>query len=68
MSNEVDKAAEEFVEALVDVFEASKSGSASLELRSRLAKARANAEKWLSTPQYGEAVFKAARIAGWDWT
>ena len=45
MSNEIDKASEEFVEALADVFEASKSGSASLELRSRLAKARANAER-----------------------
>jgi hypothetical protein len=45
MSNEIDKASEEFVEALAAVFEASKSGSASLELRSRLAKARANAKK-----------------------
>ena len=68
MSNEVDKASEEFVEALAAVLEASKSGSASLELRSHLAKARANAKKWLSTPQYDEAVFKAARIMGWDWS
>jgi cytochrome c1 len=67
MSNEIDKASEEFVEALADVFEACKSGSASLELTSRLAKARANAKKWLSTSQYDEAVFKAARIVGWDW-
>ena len=68
MSNEVDKASEEFVEALAAVLEASKSGSASLELRSHLAKARANAKKWLGTPQYDEAVFKAARIMGWDWS
>jgi len=68
MSNEVDKASKEFVEALAAVLEASKSGSASLELRSHLAKARANAKKWLSTPQYDEAVFKAARIVGWDWS
>jgi hypothetical protein len=38
MSNEIDKASEEFVEALADVFEASKSGSPSLELVSHLAK------------------------------
>jgi hypothetical protein len=68
MSNEIDKATEEFVEALADVLGASKSGSPSLELRSGLAKARENAKKWLSTSQYDEAVFKAARIAGWDWT
>ena len=45
MSDEIDKASEEFGEALADVLEASNSGSASLELRSRLAKARANAKK-----------------------
>jgi hypothetical protein len=68
MSSEIDRAAEEFVDALADVLRASKSGSASLELRARLAKARANAEKLLTTKQYSDAVFESARVAGWDWT
>ena len=65
MSSETDKAADELVAALADVLQASKSGSASLRLRTRLAEVRANAEKLLTTRQYIDAVFKAVRIAGW---
>ena len=70
MPSEIDAAADEFVDALANVLQAS-SESDSLNLRSRLAAARANAEKLLTTKQYSDAVFKAfkaARVAGWDWT
>jgi hypothetical protein len=49
-----------------DALQANKSGSASIQLRSRLAKARANAEKLLTTKQYSDAVLKAFGVAGWD--
>ena len=69
MASEMDAATDEFVDVLANVLQiSSRNGAASLELRSRLAKARANAEKLLTTKQYSEAVFKAARVAGWDWT
>jgi hypothetical protein len=51
-----------------NVLQASTAGSASPGLRSRLAEARANAKKLLTTEQYDEAVFKAFHIAGWNWT
>lgn len=68
MTSEIDAATDEFVDALANALQASKSGSASLDLRSRLAAARAKAEKLLTTNQYSDAVFKAARVAGWDLT
>jgi hypothetical protein len=60
-------ATDRFVEALANVLQASKGGSASIPLRTELAAARANAEKLLSTKQYSEAVFKAARISDCEW-
>jgi hypothetical protein len=62
MSSETDKAFDEFVQANADFLQAERSGSASLELRTRLAEARANAKKLLTIEQYDEAVFKAFRI------
>jgi hypothetical protein len=69
MSSDAAAAADAFVDALADVLQASNSSAgASPELRSRLAAARASAEKLLTTKQYSDAVFKAFRVAGWDWT
>jgi len=59
MPSELDAASSEFVDALVDVLVANRSGSASADQRSRLAKARAKAEELMTTKQYGDAVFKA---------
>ena len=64
MSSETEIATEEFINALVDVLQASRNGRASIDLRSRLAKARTKAEKLLTTTQYSGAVFKAFRIGG----
>jgi hypothetical protein len=64
-SSEIDVATNEFVDALAAVLE--ERNGAPIELRSKLAKARAKAEKLLSTKQYSDAVFRAARIAGHGW-
>ena len=68
MASEIDAVTSEFVEALTNVLEASKNGAVSVRLRSQLAKARAKAEKLLTTKQYSDAVFQAAHATGLDWT
>jgi hypothetical protein len=67
MASNAEKATDRFVDALVNVLQACRSGSASITLRGELAKARADAEKPLSTKEYSDAVFKAARIANSGW-
>jgi hypothetical protein len=64
MNIETAQIANEFVDALTDFFLKSKRGSPSLSLRSRLAKARAEAQRRLTAEQYRSAVFMAHRAAG----
>jgi hypothetical protein len=49
----------EFVDALIDFLLASGGGSPSLQLRSRLAKARAEAQRRPATQEYRNAVLMA---------
>lgn len=65
MASDANAAIDEFVDALANVLQAE--DGAPFELRSKLAKAGAKAESLLTTKQYSDAVFKAARIAGQDW-
>jgi hypothetical protein len=68
MASDTENAADRFVDALANVLQACReSGSASITLRGELAKARADAEKLLSTKEYSDAVFKAALIANSGW-
>jgi hypothetical protein len=68
MASDAENAADRFVDALANVLqERGESGSASTILRGELAKVRADAKKLLSTKEYSDAVFQAARIANSGW-
>ena len=67
MTEDVEGAKTEFVEALATFLEVNRDrNNVSSALRSRLAQARASAVQSLTTVQYDEAVFQAFRIAGHD--
>jgi len=59
-----DAAIEAFVEALASLLEADRGGTASVTHRASVAVARARVEPLVDARQYGEAVFRAFRLAG----
>jgi hypothetical protein len=59
-----DVAIEAFVQALASLLEATRDGTASVAHRASVAVARARVEPLVDARQYGEAVFRAFRLAG----
>jgi len=55
---------EAFMQALASLLEADRDGTASVAHRASVAIARARVEPLVDARQYGEAVFRAFRLAG----
>jgi hypothetical protein len=66
MAADVDAVTQAFVESLASLLLTEREGKVTIEQRSKLAAARAHAKKVLNATQYDEAVFRAFRIAGYD--